>query len=81
MNKQIGKVIEVFIPTEYDGLIVDKMYSTKIGFKVQVENEVFTILEDQNDINTDILREDKVIITIDNNKCVNIKRYMENNYE
>ena len=60
MTKQIGKVIEVFIPDE------DIMNSTKIGFKVLIDNEVIEIIQEQNEMNSYILREDEVLITIHN---------------
>jgi len=57
MKQQIGKVIEVFIPDE------DVMNSKKIGFRVQLENETVTIIEEQDEYNAKILRDDLVTIT------------------
>lgn len=78
MSKQIGKVIEVFIPGE------DVMTSTKIGFKVLIDNEVVEIVQEQNEINSYILREDEVIITkeiIDNKEYLDIEIYDGEDYE
>ena len=64
MNQRIGKVIEVFIPVEYkDGKLIDVMDSAKIGFKVQVDDEIIEIIEDQDENNSNILRDDLVLIT------------------
>jgi len=78
MTKQTGKVIEVFIPDK------DVMNSTKIGFKVSVDNEVIEIVKDQNEINSYILRGDEVIITeeiIDNKEYLDIEIYDGEDYE
>lgn len=60
MEQIIGKVIEVFIPVKKNQDIMD---STKIGFKIQTEDKIITIEEDQNEYNVSILREDLVYIT------------------
>ncbi len=57
----IGKVIEVFIPNNNE----DIMYSTKIGFIVKLNDKTINIIEEQNKINSSILKDDKVLI-IDN---------------
>jgi len=56
MTKLIGKVIEVFIPSE------DIMNSTKIGFKVKLDEEELTIIEEQDEYNSKILRDSIVTI-------------------
>lgn len=60
MEQKIGKVIEVYIPVKKNQDIMD---STKIGFKIQTEDKIITIEEDQNEYNVSILREDLVYIT------------------
>ena len=50
MEKKIGKVIEVFIPKEYkNNRLIDVMDSTKIGFKVMLEDELIEIIEEQDE--------------------------------
>ena len=64
MEKKIGKVIEVFIPKEYkNNRLIDVMDSTKIGFKVMLEDELIEIIEEQDEINTNIYKNDLVVIT------------------
>ena len=57
--QKIGTVIEVFIPYEYK----DSMESKKIGFKVKLDNEEITIIEEQNKSNSKILKGDRVVVT------------------
>ena len=67
MDKKYGKVIEVFIP---EGIVnerkLDVMDSKKIGFKVQVEDKIIEIIEEQDEHNCNIKRNDDVIITTQN---------------
>ncbi|MBR3229517.1 MAG: hypothetical protein IKF91_01665 [Bacilli bacterium] len=58
--KKIGKVVEVFIPTEYEN---DIMNSKKIGFKVKLDNEIIEIIQKQNEDNCQIMKNDLVLIT------------------
>ena len=59
----IGTVLEVFIPKEIkNGIYLDVMESTKIGFKVKINDKEITIIENQNGINSSILKNSKVII-------------------
>jgi len=61
--KKIGKVIEVFIPETND-----VMNSTKIGFKIKIENEIIEVIEEQNKDNCNIYKDDLVtVIKKDNN--------------
>lgn len=55
--KNIGKVIEVFIPETND-----VMNSTKIGFKIKIKDEIIEVIEDQNKDNCNIYKDDLVII-------------------
>lgn len=67
MTKKAGKVIEVFIPEEYKGdRLVDVMDSNKIGFKIMVENELIEVVQEQNEYNTEIMKNDMVVITKQN---------------
>ena len=81
MNQQIGKVIEVFVPTNDDSL--DVMTSDKIGFKVQLDNEEVIIIQEQNEFNVEIFKNDLVIITkqnISGKDFVNIELYEGDDY-
>ena len=55
--EKIGKVIEVYIPSE------DVMISKEIGFKIQLDDEMIDIIEEQDEFNSKIHREDSVLIT------------------
>lgn len=52
--KKLGKIIEVFLP--------DGEELTTIGFKIQINNEIITIIEPQNYDNAKIYREDMVYL-------------------
>ena len=47
MNKKIGKVIDKFIPTEFDknNNLVE---SDRVGFRILINNELITLIEKQN---------------------------------
>ena len=85
MEKKIGKVIEVFIPKEYKGArLIDVMDSTKIGFKVILEDELIEIIEEQDEINTNIYKNDLVVITkqtISGKNFIDIELYDGGHYE
>lgn len=67
MIKMYGKVIEVFIPNEIAGeRKVDVMDSKKIGFKVQVEKEILELIQEQDESNSNIMKGDNVMITVQN---------------
>jgi len=67
MTKKIGKVIDVFIPEEYNkGRLIDVMDSTKIGFKIMIEDEIIEIIEEQDEYNAEIQIDDIVVITKQN---------------
>ena len=64
MIKTIGKVIEVFIPEEYkNGNLLDVMDRTNIGFKVITDNGIKEVTQEQDEFNTQIMKDDMVIIT------------------
>ena len=85
MENKIGKVIEVFIPEEYKGdRLIDVMDSNKIGFKVMLEDEVIEVIEEQNEENVKIMKNDLVIITkqnISNTDFIDIELYDGDCYE
>lgn len=62
--KKVGKVVEVFIPNEND---IDIMYSKKIGFKVNINNEIIEIIKDNNEKYASIYKDDFVQIIEENN--------------
>ena len=63
MKKIIGKVIEVFIPKQYkNGLLLDEMDRTNLGFKVMYEDGLKEIIVEANDINSEIRKDDMVLI-------------------
>ena len=63
MKKIIGKVIEVFIPEQYkNGLLLDEMDRTNLGFKVMCEEGLKEIIVEANDINSEIRKDDMVLI-------------------
>lgn len=84
MKQRVGKVIEVFIPEEYkNGELIDIMDSSKIGFKVMLEDEVKEIIQEQDENNSKIMKNDIVIITeqtISGKEFIDIELY-EGNYE
>lgn len=69
--KKIGRVVEVFIPTEYEN---DIMNSKKIGFKVKLDNETIEIIQEQNEDNCQIMKNDSVLIT---EQKIEDKRYID----
>ena len=85
MEKKIGKVIEVFIPEEYIGdRLIDVMDSNKIGFRVMLEDEVIEVIEEQNEYNVKIMKNDLVVITkqnISNTYFIDIELYDGDIYE
>ena len=85
MERKIGKVIEIFIPEEYkNGRLIDIMDSNKIGFKVQLEDELIEIVEEQDEFNANIMKNDLVMITkqnISGTDFVDIVLYDGDDYE
>ena len=62
--KKIGKVVEIFIPNEND---IDIMYSKKIGFKVNINNEIIEIIKNINEKYANIYKDDFVQLIEENN--------------
>ena len=79
MEKMIGKVIGVFIPEQSKkGSVLDVMDRTNIGFIIKTPNEILTILEEQNDNNSMIMKNDIVSVTkqtIDGKKFIDLELY------
>lgn len=85
MEKSVGKVVEVFIPEEYkNGRLIDVMDSTKIGFKVMVDDELIEIIQEDDMNNANIMKNDMVMITkqtISGHDFVDIELYDGGIYE
>lgn len=81
MKQELGKVIEVFIPQEYkDNKLIDVMDTKNIGFKVMTDNGIKEIIQEQNEFNSNIMKNDIVLITeqtISNKKFIDIELYEE----
>lgn len=79
MIKTVGKVVEIFIPKQYkNGGLLDVMDRTQIGFKVMTDNGMKEIIEEQNQFNTRIMKNDYVTIieqTISGKDFVDIELY------
>ena len=81
----IGIVKEVFIPEEYiNNTLLDVMDSTKIGFKVMLDNnQIITVIFKQNEFNSEIFKDDIVRLIQDNKtkEFVAIELYDGEDYE
>lgn len=81
----IGIVKEVFIPEEYQNNdLIDVMNSTKIGFKVMLDNnQITTVIFEQNEFNSEIFKDDVVRLIQDAkaNEFVAIELYDGEDYE
>lgn len=64
MKQQIGRVVQVFIPNE--DKLVDVMNAKEIGFKVKLEDKEITIIEEINELNAMIHKDDLVLVTTNN---------------
>ena len=77
MKQELGKVIEVFIPQEYkDNKLIDIMDVKNIGFRVKTEDGIKEIIQEQNEFNSNIMKNDTVLITeqtISNKKFIDIE--------
>lgn len=64
MQKKIGKVLKVFVPKEYkNNQLIDEINSNKIGFKVMLEDGIIEIIQEQNEQNSEIMKNDLILIT------------------
>lgn len=83
MKQELGKVIEVFIPQENkDNKLIDVMDTKNIGFKVMTDNGIKEIIQEQNEFNSNIMKNDTVLITeqtISNKKFIDIELYEASN--
>ena len=83
MKQELGKVIEVFIPQEYkNNKLIDVMDIKNIGFKVMTDNGIEEIIQEQNEFNSNIMKNDIVLITeqtISNKKFIDIELYEVSN--
>ena len=85
MKRTFGKVIEIFIPEQYNnGALLDVMDRTLIGFKVDTDEGVKEIIQEQDDFNVKIFRDDMVVITeqvIDGKSFIDIELVDGDDYE
>ncbi len=75
MKKKYGIVKEVYIPVINNQ---DVMVSDKIGFVIEVDSKLYNYETEQNEEVADIMKNDKVEITvqiIDNHKFVDIRKF------
>ena len=83
MKQELGKVIEVFIPQEYkNNKLIDVMDIKNIGFKVMTDNGIKEIIQEQNEFNSNIMKNDTVLTTeqtISNKKFIDIELYEVSN--
>ena len=64
MKKTIGKVVEVWIPEQYqDEKLLDVMDRNQIAFRVITDQGEKEIVTDQNECTSNIMKEDTVMIT------------------
>jgi len=68
----IGKVKEVFIPNDIN--------CDKIGFKIILQDKNIEIIEEQDDYNANIFKNDLVIVNIEKNNTT-IEKYDGELYE
>ena len=74
MLKFYGKIEKVYIPTENNQ---DVMFSNKIGFIIKIDDKLYRFETEQNEENSQILRDDEVVIiiqTIDNHDFFDIRK-------
>ena len=74
MQKFYGKIEKVYIQTENNQ---DVMFSNKIGFIIKIDDKLYRFETEQNEENSQILRDDEVVIiiqTIDNHDFFDIRK-------
>ena len=74
MKKNYGKIEKVYVPTENNQ---DVMFSNKIGFIIKIDDKLYRFETEQNEENSQILRDDEVVIiiqTIDNHDFFDIRK-------
>lgn len=79
MNKTIGKVIDIYIPEQYNNnALLDVMDRTNITFKIMTNNGLKEVMVEQNEENAMIMKNDLVEIieqTISDKNFVDIRLY------
>ena len=74
MQKFYGKIEKVYIPTENNQ---DAMFSDKIGFIIKINDKLYRFETEQNEENSQILREDEVVViiqTVDNHDFFDVRK-------
>ena len=74
MQKFYGKIEKVYIPIENNQ---DAMFSDKIGFIIKINGKLYRFETEQNEENSQILREDEVVViiqTVDNHDFFDIRK-------
>lgn len=74
MKKNYGKIEKVYVPTENNQ---DVMFSNKIGFIIKIDDKLYKFETEQNEENSQILRDDEVVIiiqTINNHDFFDIRK-------
>ena len=74
MKKNYGKIEKVYVPTENNQ---DVMFSNKIDFIIKIDDKLYKFETEQNEENSQILRDDEVVIiiqTIDNHDFFDIRK-------
>jgi len=74
MINNVGKIIEVFIP-------LNDIYSDKIGFKILINDRVIEVIQEQDEFNANIFKDDLVMIDIDDKNNITIEKYYGDLYE
>ena len=74
MQKFYGKIEKVYIPIENNQ---DAMISDKIGFIIKINGKLYRFETEQNEENSQILREDEVVViiqTVDNHDFFDVRK-------
>lgn len=74
MKKIYGKIEKVYVPTKNNQ---DAMFSNKIGFIIKINEKLYRFETEQNEENSQIMREDEVVVitqTIDNHDFFDIRK-------
>ncbi len=74
MQKFYGKIEKVYIPIENNQ---DAMFSDKIGFIIKINDKLYRFETEQNEENSQILREDEVVViiqTVDNHDFFDVRK-------
>lgn len=72
--KFYGKIEKVYIPIENNQ---DAMFSDKIGFIIKINGKLYRFETEQNEENSQILREDEVVViiqTVDNHDFFDVRK-------